>query len=72
MISNVQNNDDEFYTIIDTKKIEVEFDNTPDIEIRDMKIATLKKARTKIEADNKVKVEQINEAIQSLMALEAA
>jgi len=72
MISHVPNNDDGFYTIIATKKIEVEFDIPTDIEIRDMKIASLKKTRTKIEADNQIKVEQINEAIQSLMALEVS
>jgi len=52
--------------------IEVDFDMPTGLEIRDMKIATLKEQRTKIEADTQVQVEQIDEAIQSLMALESA
>jgi len=72
LISYVPRNDDDFYTVLATKEIEVEFDMPSDIEIRDKKIASLKAQRTKIEADNQVKVEQINEAIQSLMALEVS
>jgi len=72
LISYVPRNDDDFYTVLATKKIEVEFDMPSDIEIRDKKIANLKAQRTKIEADAQLQVEQIDEAIQSLMALEAA
>ena len=71
IVSHVLANDD-YFTVLATKEIEVEFDMPTDIEIRDKKIADLKAQRTKIEADNQVKVEQINEAIQSLMALEVS
>ena len=60
------------YANLGTVEVKVEFDMPSDIEIRDKKIASLKAQRTKIEADNQVKVEQINEAIQSLMALEVS
>jgi len=72
ILSFVPSNDDGYYTILATKEIEVEFDMPSDIEIRDKKIATLKAQRTKIQSDAQVQVEHINEAIQSLMALEVS
>jgi len=70
MLSHVPDNDDGYYTILATKKIEVDFDMPSDIETRDKKIAVLKAQRTKIQADAQVKSVQIDESIQSLMALE--
>ena len=64
--------DDDYFTVLATKEIEVEFDMPTDIEIRDMKIAKLKKQRKNLQADTQVQVEQINVAIQSLMALEVS
>ena len=72
MVGRVPNNDDGYYTILSTKVVEVDFDMPSDIEIRDKKIASLKAQRTKIQADAQVKSEQINEAIQSLMALDVS
>ena len=72
LISCVPSSDDHFYTVLATKEIEIDFDMPTDLEIRDIKIADLKKTRTQIEADTQIEVERINDEIQSLMALEVS
>ena len=71
-LSDVEMDDVSGYVSLGNVDIEVDFDMPNDLEIRDMKIAGLKAQRTTIEADAQVKVEQINGAIQSLMALEVS
>ena len=71
MLSCMPDNSDGYYTILGTKVIEFEFDMPPDVEIRDKKIANLKKARTKAVADFQSEVDGIDDEIKSLMALEA-
>jgi len=67
----IPNDENSYYTILAIKEIEVEFDTPSEIEIRDMKVAKLKKERTKVIADSQLEVERIDSDIQSLMALEA-
>jgi len=49
--------------------VEFEFEMPSDIEIRDSKIATIKAAITKTQADAQVKVEGLLDEIQKLMAI---
>jgi len=60
------------YANLGSVEVKVDFDMPSDIEIRDIKIADLKAQRTKIEADAQVRVGQIQDEIQSLMALEVS
>jgi len=68
----IPGNNDSYYTILAVKEIEVEFDMPPDVETRDKKIAILENARTRVIAKSQLKVEKIDDEIQSLMALEAS
>jgi len=71
-LSSVDMSDYADYETLGAVEVEADFDMPSDIEIRDLKIASLKKERTKIEADNQVKIDRINDEIQSLMALEVS
>jgi len=63
--------DEKYCVALGEVEVEAEFDMPSDIEIRDIKVASLKSESEKVKADAQVRLEKIEEDIQSLMAITA-
>jgi len=63
--------DNDYYIVVDTKEIEVEFDDPTPIDIKHAKLNALNSEKQRIRATAQHNIERVDDKIQALMALEA-